>query len=302
MYLLLLVFGGLLSAAGILLAASGVSIHDRTFDTTIVTPGVVAAVGGLLLIGLGLALRALQRIEQAIALRRIAPSEESREPTQIPLPKPAQHSVAAPRAALVSEKHAEDLPEQATALARIETTHVVEETEPSLSPAAPLLPTSVDVAVAEAERTHTAKRKNGAVAGRFTPRLDMNLRSPGASGRPAGPSFDTLWPKGPRPVRSAPPVPAQAAAEPSAEPETGAEAAAVPAVEPETGVAAQAHTLVPDAAAAPSPETVSVLKSGVVDGMAYTLYSDGSIEAQLPQGTLRFGSITELRNHIEQTA
>jgi hypothetical protein len=50
------------------------------------------------------------------------------------------------------------------------------------------------------------------------------------------------------------------------------------------------------------PEQVSVLKSGVVDGMAYTLYSDGSIEAQLPQGTLRFGSITELRNHIERSA
>ncbi len=57
--------------------------------------------------------------------------------------------------------------------------------------------------------------------------------------------------------------------------------------------------------AAPAPEAptpVSILKSGVVDGMAYTLYSDGSIEAQLPQGTLRFGSITELRNHIEQSA
>ena len=36
--------------------------------------------------------------------------------------------------------------------------------------------------------------------------------------------------------------------------------------------------------------------------MAYTLYSDGSIEAQLPQGTLRFSSINELRNHIEQTS
>ena len=34
--------------------------------------------------------------------------------------------------------------------------------------------------------------------------------------------------------------------------------------------------------------------------MAYTLYSDGSIEAQLPQGKLRFGSITALRNHIER--
>jgi hypothetical protein len=59
-----------------------------------------------------------------------------------------------------------------------------------------------------------------------------------------------------------------------------------------------AQTVVPIA----RPDPVSVLKSGVVDGMAYTLYSDGSIEAELPQGTLRFGSITELRNHIEQTA
>jgi hypothetical protein len=47
---------------------------------------------------------------------------------------------------------------------------------------------------------------------------------------------------------------------------------------------------------------ISVLKSGVVEGMAYTLYSDGSIEAQLPQGTLRFGSITALREHIDSGA
>ena len=41
------------------------------------------------------------------------------------------------------------------------------------------------------------------------------------------------------------------------------------------------------------------LKSGVVDGMAYTLYTDGSIEAKLPQGMVRFGSVAELRAHIE---
>jgi hypothetical protein len=46
---------------------------------------------------------------------------------------------------------------------------------------------------------------------------------------------------------------------------------------------------------------VSVLKSGVVEGMAYKLYSDGSIEAELPQGILRFGSIAALRSHIENT-
>lgn len=45
---------------------------------------------------------------------------------------------------------------------------------------------------------------------------------------------------------------------------------------------------------------VTILKSGVVDGMAYTLYSDGSIEAQLPEGMIRFASIDDLRAHLEQ--
>jgi hypothetical protein len=57
----------------------------------------------------------------------------------------------------------------------------------------------------------------------------------------------------------------------------------------------------------PEPETqkpraVAILKSGVVDGMGYTLYVDGSIEAELPQGTLRFASINELRSHLEKNS
>jgi hypothetical protein len=55
-------------------------------------------------------------------------------------------------------------------------------------------------------------------------------------------------------------------------------------------------------AAAPEPRTAAILKSGVVDGMAYTLYADGSIEAKLPHGTVRFGSIAELRAHIESNS
>lgn len=49
-------------------------------------------------------------------------------------------------------------------------------------------------------------------------------------------------------------------------------------------------------------EAATVLKSGVVDGMAYTLYTDGSIEAELAQGVVRFGSIEELRNHLEKSS
>jgi hypothetical protein len=36
--------------------------------------------------------------------------------------------------------------------------------------------------------------------------------------------------------------------------------------------------------------------------MAYTLYTDGSIEAKLPHGTVKFGSIAELRAHIESNS
>jgi hypothetical protein len=46
------------------------------------------------------------------------------------------------------------------------------------------------------------------------------------------------------------------------------------------------------------PQAVTVLKSGVIEGMAYTLYSDGSIEADLPQGMMRFPSIDALRRHL----
>ena len=47
---------------------------------------------------------------------------------------------------------------------------------------------------------------------------------------------------------------------------------------------------------------VTVLKSGVVDGMAYSLYSDGSIEAQMPEGMMSFASIDELRAHLDHRA
>jgi hypothetical protein len=47
-------------------------------------------------------------------------------------------------------------------------------------------------------------------------------------------------------------------------------------------------------------ESVTIVKSGVVDSMAYSLYSDGSIEAQMPEGMVRFASIEELRAHLDQ--
>lgn len=56
----------------------------------------------------------------------------------------------------------------------------------------------------------------------------------------------------------------------------------------------------PQGAQAGDQPPITILKSGVVDGMAYSLYSDGSIEAQMPEGMMRFASIDELRAHLDQ--
>ena len=43
------------------------------------------------------------------------------------------------------------------------------------------------------------------------------------------------------------------------------------------------------------------VRSGIIGGMAYTLYADGSIEAELPLGVMRFASIEDLRAHVSRT-
>jgi hypothetical protein len=70
-----------------------------------------------------------------------------------------------------------------------------------------------------------------------------------------------------------------------------------PAVAVEAAVVDVARPQEPPARVA-EPEPVRIFKSGVIDGMAYTLYTDGSIEAELAQGTVKFASIDELRAYL----
>jgi hypothetical protein len=48
------------------------------------------------------------------------------------------------------------------------------------------------------------------------------------------------------------------------------------------------------------PRPSPILKSGVIQQMAYTLFTDGSIEAQMSEGTMHFASIEEFRRHLEE--
>lgn len=144
----------------------------------------------------------------------------------------------------------------------------------------------------------TAADRRGGAGGEpaKSSRLDFLFRS--RQGAPRAESFDAGRSPEPHIGRTMPPDVPMPARYP--------EAARTPAPPP-APVAPQptlpiAETLPPEpAVAAPEPAPATgILKSGVVDGMAYTLYADGSIEAKLPDGTVRFGSIAELRAHIEK--
>jgi hypothetical protein len=51
-------------------------------------------------------------------------------------------------------------------------------------------------------------------------------------------------------------------------------------------------------APAPNGPAGTAYRSGVIDGMAYTLFMDGSIQAELPQGTVKFASVDDLQKYI----
>ncbi len=306
MPVLLLLLGVVTTVAGLVLVASGMAIRGGTFDAEVVTPGMIAAVGGLLLIGLGLAVRELRRIERALAARPMprlvrtgeaaaaaaaeAPDVPVRlpfppNPTTNPQPAPAAVNGAAP--ASTEDGAFERLRVKFPTLARVENGPIVEAAGVPLTPQAPV---QVAQEVAEMKAAVTIVRAtNGAAApGRVVPRLDAKPRPAASPARAKGSVFNALWPVTPR--RDGQTAPAQVGA------------AVPPPVIVPAPVDEAATTPGPAAGDAAAAVPVSVLKSGVVEGMAYTLYSDGSIEAKLPQGTLRFGSITALRNHIEGTA
>jgi hypothetical protein len=314
MYAFLLILGAVIAAAGVVLIGPGLPFGGRDYDASIVTPGAVAIVGGLILIGLALAVRVLGRIEKALAARPLphpvlqeeaaTPAAEEpadAAPARIPFPpKPVAEPAAPPASAVATPRMLpedaalERLREKFPTLVRLENAPVVEDADVSLSPKPSV---RADEVVAEASSA-VARQTNGAAPARIEPRFEVQARP---SSRPErAKNFEAFWPKKQRPGQEAPapavqqPVVQQPPAlpvEPVLTPEPVQFQFREPAPEPR-----------PVAPAPEAPTTVSILKSGVVDGMAYTLYSDGSIEAQLPQGTLRFGSIAELRNHIEQSA
>lgn len=314
MALFLLVLGAAVAAAGLVLAAAGVILPEGVFSTEVVTPGTIAAVGGLILVGMGLTVRQLKRIERALTVRpapRVAVPNEALKssaakpaappvrpllPPKLaaganppPLP-PATNPLPAP-----AEVAAFAMPPATSSAApRVERAPVVGEGGISLMLQTPL---HADEEIPEVREVAVMGRGgNGIRPMRPAPRVVGKARQASAPEVAKGAVFNAFWPatsRGGIQVTSVQiaELPAQPPTQPLiATPQVAAAVGEAPPAAPPVHVE--------PVAAAP----ISILKSGVVEGMAYTLYADGSIEAQLPQGTMRFGSIAALRDHIEGAA
>jgi len=103
----------------------------------------------------------------------------------------------------------------------------------------------------------------------------------------------------PTPVRAGPPA-ATPAAEPASAPVDLAPLTRVtePTVVSPPPPSAPVMRPAAKPAAAQNGAANTVYRSGVIDGMAYTLFMDGSIQAELPQGTVKFSNIDDLQKYL----
>lgn len=322
MSVLLYAIGAFAALAGVAMIGFGIPDNAFGIGNTLIMAGVTALVGGLIVASLGVVVAQLQRLAEALVSRSPArPSRPldnmfggagSREGVQFP-PKPKSDGPARepfslePRRGAPAESHSDEAPAHsfAPALRNPEESEVTVEDDVSLSPRHPMAGRQVATDLDEPARTMSFGHESAVTEHQDEPMLDANWR-PSAFPAPAAPApvrkshstyFDAMWPAESKPAKEPESRPADAEAEPYVsmfEPPPHEPPQHEAAAEP----AAHAEPATPE----PETQSVAILKSGVVDGMGYTLYVDGSIEAELPQGTLRFASINELRSHLEKNA
>jgi hypothetical protein len=338
----LLMLGIGVAAGGVAAIGFGIPINEFTLGNTLILAGTTALAGGLILIGLSAAVTELRRVAEALRTRTtgrpVSRAAEALEPVSpaatavtpfaptmaiAPAARPPQPNIPvqprpraeapAREAARTSEAYtagSSAVEVSAAAIERLrssiprtersrnEPSEVANNEEVPLSPngaahvaspqhqakhprASTAEPVSTETNLAEQDRPGGA-----AVEALKASRLDFLFRSKPARPAPQPENFDTVWPADARPGSNAP-----AQSEPQSR---------IDQIERRMDAPGPDRRAEPTAS--DTPRQAAILKSGVVDGMAYTLYADGSIEAKLPHGTVRFGSIAELRTHIESNS
>lgn len=300
----LLLAGTIVLCAGLLTVVFGIPIKEFSFGNTMILAGAVVACTGILLIALSFVVREMKNLarhldEAGIGLPRAQPAlpavveaaEAPRGRTEPPQPKAVRTSArpSAKQDVLFARDEDGDidmaeeidrLPPQAPSLSPVP--QWGEEPEVRARPVPPPRPperTSERISEPGERRRDilfsSSRREQERDHSNLSPPDFPPVSEPPAERNTPEP-FEPGWP----PAERARPEP-DFAAEPrtSRVPRNGSSR-----LPPRRNEAA----------------SVTVVKSGVVDAMAYSLYSDGSIEAQMPEGMVRFASIDELRAHLDQ--
>jgi hypothetical protein len=291
MAFLVLVAGIGLVLAGLLAIGFGIPIKEFSTGNTLIMAGVIGVCTGAIMFGLWVTVREVRNVA-----RRLADGlPEAREGAA---PAPAVPMVAARDAkpAMAGFRGAEEIDDPG-AFASV----------PAFSPAPPppwqneevLRDHPIPEPLHPEPPPPAAKSKRNMMFSSTSSRKerDRALTRPGDALPPTMPSEPRSRPPTVPPVETAetPPVPFEDAwprgdrAKPGEMPPPRRSGRVPPTLAEANGPARGRD----------APE-VTVLKSGIVDGMAYSLYSDGSIEAEMPEGRMRFASIDELRVHLDQ--
>jgi hypothetical protein len=272
----LLLAGTLVFCAGVLAILFGIPVKEFSFGNTMILCGTVVSSTGLILIGLGILSREVKQLSRRLggAPRGVEEAEVAEiVVAEVPPPAPVMPD-APPRPGPRTPANGDFLFPRDEPAANTPPENEFEFPLPERAPFPPR-PERTEPAAEKPRRDFlfsSRRRKEAtpdAAEAESAPRREEELFEPpwAQAERPAAPEDDlTGEPRHPlRPRRPFTP-PSRREEPPRREPQ---------------------------------PE-VTVVKSGVVDAMAYSLYSDGSIEAQLPEGTVRFESIDELRAHLDR--
>jgi len=272
MMIVLLIAGIGSVLAGLLAIAFGIPIKEFGFGNTLILVGVVGVCTGMILLGIGAVVRELKTIAQRLrpveqraraALPSILSGAAGEEEFAFDRDGAATENTG--NAELGATSSPPPWHEQTASRDRSRAdAPTTESAEPAPKPRRNLLFSSSS----RKERERAQARGADPTAPEVPP--------PEAAETPSA-TFEDAWPKSGRGRGAEVPPQRRGGRTPPAPPEAQ-EAAAHGEDQP----------------------AVTVLKSGVGDGMAYSLYSDGSIEAQMPEGMMRFASIDELRAHLDQ--
>jgi hypothetical protein len=338
MVVALYALGGIASLAGLLAVVAGALI-DLSFGNTLIVSGCTGIVGGLIAIGQAATVRELRQLGRLLerpaqrVARPVDADGTARAPGRVAMPARAQPTTLARRP---PEHRPEPIPPPERSALEPERLRPSSATgprrmaEPPVVDGDDLAPLSLAGVGRGAQRPPLAgAHDEGMIEPRFeappplpTPRFESPR--PQEQERPKRNLFDTTWPSaaasGRRPIDREQPDQTQIEREQldraqldrgqpdHGEPDHGQSDRGQPEDEPVQQPQTNAPADGPDEAAPSTtqdqarPTPAAILKSGVIDGMGYTLYTDGSIEAQLPSGIVRFESIEELRLHLEKNS